>query len=94
MKSLSRFSFVALLLTLIPGSSSAQGLPEFRPALLGHGRRSLVNLINTESRFGAAAAGPILDAAFIPGFRNGKAVACRFNWSLMFFGSGRQMKSG
>lgn len=246
MKPLLRFLFFTLLLALFPGILDAQGLPEFRPALLGHGRRSLVNLINTESLmkrgqgnaiimfscgvtplgdgysmqvyrcspnsellqkevlghvvqaqfepavyhhnrvgvwvdgtvsyfiangkphlriflnqeepdlkrgndfiapqfafvpgnpkfqgifwppgapghqgaaavtmevaatgkvlsakvayehppgmgFGAAAAGPARDAIFIPGFRNGKVVPCRFTWSILFFGPGLQMKSG
>ncbi|MBA2242277.1 MAG: hypothetical protein H0W04_05235 [Chthoniobacterales bacterium] len=44
--------------------------------------------------FGPAVAGPIRDALFIPGFRNGKIVPCRFIWSLIFFGPGLQMKSG
>lgn len=44
--------------------------------------------------FGAAVAGPIRDALFIPGFRNGKPVSCRFTWTLLFFGGGLQMKSG
>lgn len=44
--------------------------------------------------FGAAAAGPIRDAIFIPGFRNGKVVSCRFTWSVLFFGPGLQMRSG
>jgi hypothetical protein len=43
---------------------------------------------------GAAVADPIRDALFIPGFRNGKPVACRFTWPLLFFGRGLQMKSG
>jgi hypothetical protein len=246
MKSPIRFLFFALLFTLIPGNSYAQDLPEFRPALLGRGPRSLVNLINAESLmkrgqgdaiimfscgvttlgdgysmqvyrcsansellqrevlgrirqvqfepavyhhnrvivwidgtvsffvangkphlriflnqeepdlksgndfiapqfafvpgnpkfqgiywppgapghegvaavtmdidatgkvlsakvayehppgmgFGAAAAGPIRDELFIPGFRNGKVVPCRFTWSIFFFGPGLQMKAG
>src|SRR6267143_1201110 len=32
--------------------------------------------------FGAQAVGPIRDAAFIPGFRNGKPEACQFNWTI------------
>lgn len=44
--------------------------------------------------FGAAVAGPVRDAIFIPGFRNGKAVSCRFTWPVLFFGPGLQMKSG
>jgi hypothetical protein len=44
--------------------------------------------------FGAAVAGPIRDALFVPGFRNGKPVACRFTGTLLFFGRSLQMKSG
>ena len=44
--------------------------------------------------FGAFAAGPVRKATFIPGFRNGKPVACRFTWNLIFTGPGRQMKTG
>src|SRR5215212_301990 len=45
----SRSRHAAALLFLSFGSLSAETLPEFRPALLGHGRRSMVNLINAES---------------------------------------------
>jgi hypothetical protein len=44
--------------------------------------------------FGAEAVGPIRDAAFIPGFRKGKPVSCQFNWTIIFTGPGRQMKTG
>jgi hypothetical protein len=44
--------------------------------------------------FGTQAVGPIRDAAFIPGFRNGKPVSCQFNWTIIFTGAGRQMKTG
>jgi hypothetical protein len=44
--------------------------------------------------FGREAVGPIRDAAFIPGFRNGKPVSCVFNWTIIFTGPGRQMKTG
>ncbi|HYJ04141.1 MAG TPA: TonB family protein, partial [Chthoniobacterales bacterium] len=44
--------------------------------------------------FGKQAVGPIRDAAFIPGFRNGKRVSCEFNWTFIFTGPGRQMGSG
>ena len=44
--------------------------------------------------FGAYAAGPVQKATFIPGFRNGKPVACEFTWNLIFTGPGRQMKTG
>jgi hypothetical protein len=44
--------------------------------------------------FGAQAVGPIRNAAFIPGFRNGQPVSCQFNWTIIFTGPGRQMKTG
>ena len=44
--------------------------------------------------FGREAVGPIRDATFIPGFRNGKPVACQFNWTIVFTGPGRQMGTG
>jgi hypothetical protein len=43
--------------------------------------------------FGAAVASPIRDAWFIPGFRNGKRVACRSTFPVIFFGRGLQMRS-
>ena len=36
----------------------------------------------------------IRDAIFIPGFRNGKLVPCQFNWTMVFTGPGRQMRTG
>jgi hypothetical protein len=33
----------------------------------------------------------ILDAAFIPGFRNGKPTSCQFDWTFVYTGPGRQM---
>jgi hypothetical protein len=44
--------------------------------------------------FGPQTVDGIRDAAFIPGFRNGKPVACQFNWTIIFTGAGRQMKTG
>lgn len=44
--------------------------------------------------YGAYSAGPVRKATFIPGFRNGKPVACKFTWNLIFTGPGRQMKTG
>jgi hypothetical protein len=44
--------------------------------------------------FGKEAVGPIRDATFIPGFRNGKPVACQFDWTIVFTGPGRQMGTG
>lgn len=44
--------------------------------------------------FGAYAAGPVMKANFIPGFRDGKPVSCTFTWNLIFTGPGKQMKTG
>lgn len=44
--------------------------------------------------FGAQTAGGIRDATFIPGFRNGRPVACTFTWTMVFTSTGRQMKTG
>lgn len=44
--------------------------------------------------FGRQTADAIRDASFIPGFRNGKPVSCQFNWTIIFTGPGRQMKTG
>jgi hypothetical protein len=44
--------------------------------------------------FGKQTVGPIRDAVFIPGFRNGKPTACQFTWTLIFTGPGRQMHTG
>lgn len=48
----------------------------------------------TGLKFGAAVASPIRDALFIPGFRDGKRVACKFDWTIVFSGPGRQMRTG
>lgn len=45
-------------------------------------------------QFGAAVAGPIRDVIFIPGFRNGKAVPCRFTMPVVFSGPGFRMTTG
>jgi hypothetical protein len=44
--------------------------------------------------FGARVATDIRDARFVPGFRNGKPVACRFTWTMIFTGPKRQIKTG
>ena len=43
---------------------------------------------------GKNTAGALMRARFIPGFRDGKPVACRFIWTAIFTGVGRQMKTG
>ena len=44
--------------------------------------------------FGARVATDVRDARFVPGFRNGNPVACRFNWTMIFTGPKRQIKTG
>jgi hypothetical protein len=44
--------------------------------------------------FGAATAGPLRDADFVPAHRDGKPVSCRFNLPIIFFGPGAQMRTG
>lgn len=44
--------------------------------------------------FGAQVVGGIRDAPFIPGFRNGKPVACRFTMPVVFIGPTAQWKTG
>ncbi len=39
--------------------------------------------------FGASAAAMIRYGTFIPGFRDGKAVACRFTWPVLFVRDGK-----
>jgi len=101
--------FVAPQFTFAPGNPKFQGI-YWPPNAPGHEGAAAVALDvdaagNVRSSkvtyehppgagFGAAVAGPIRDAVFIPGFRNGKVVPCRFTWTLLFFGPGKQMKSG
>jgi hypothetical protein len=47
-----------------------------------------------EMHFGGLVAGPIRDALFIPAFRDGKPVACHFNWPVVFTGPGRRSRTG
>lgn len=44
--------------------------------------------------FGVTAAGPLREANFIPAFRNGKPVACRYTMAIIFSGPGSQTKTG
>jgi len=101
--------FIAPQFANVPGNPKFQGI-YWPPGAPGHeGVASVTMDIDVTGKvlsakvvyeyppgmgFGAAVAGPIRDALFIPGFRNGKAVQCRFTWSLLFSGVGRQMKTG
>jgi hypothetical protein len=44
--------------------------------------------------FGARVATDVRDVRFVPGFRNGKPVACRFTWAMIFTGPKKQIKTG
>jgi hypothetical protein len=48
MKSIPRLLVCALLLLALREDALAQGLPQFRPALLGHHKKSLINTIDTQ----------------------------------------------
>jgi hypothetical protein len=101
--------FIAPQFALAPGNSKFRGI-YWPPGAPGHNGLAAVTLdLDTSGRvssaktayeyppnlgFGAAVAAPIRDAWFIPGFRNGKIVPCRFTWPVIFFGTGLQMKSG
>src|SRR4051812_12897662 len=77
-----------------PGRSAIVSL-KLSVDVTGHVNSSSVVYENPPGQgFGAQAVGPIRDAIFIPGFRNGKPVPCQFTWTMIFFGVGRQMKTG
>ena len=44
--------------------------------------------------FGPEVAGRITEAAFVPGFRDGKLTPCRFTWSLLYNRFGPTMPTG
>lgn len=92
-----------------PGNTKFQGI-YYPPQAPGRSGLAVLNLKVNESGqvqassvvyehppgmgFGTQAVGPIRDAVFIPGFRNGKPVSCQFNWTIIFTGPGRQMRTG
>ncbi len=101
--------FIAPQLAFVPGNTKYKGIyyPSSAP---GHpGVASVTMDIDTIGRvknpkisyehpknmkFGAAAATGLLDAIFIPGFRNGKIVPCRFTMPVIFSGPGFKMTTG
>lgn len=101
--------FIAPQFALAPGNTKFEGI-YWPPGAPGHNGLAAVTLdVDAGGKvssakvayeyppnlgFGAAVAGPIRDAWFIPGFRNGKIVPCRFTLAVIFFGTGLQMKSG
>ena len=44
--------------------------------------------------FGARTATVLRESRFIPGFRKGKRVACRFTWTMIFTGPRKQIQTG
>jgi len=92
-----------------PGNTKFQGI-YYPPSAPGRGGMASLKLGVSESGqvtsasvvyehppgvgFGKEVAGPIRDAAFIPGYRNGKPVSCQFTWTFIFTGPGRQMRTG
>jgi hypothetical protein len=101
--------FVAPQFAFAPGNIKFQGI-YYPPQAPGHSGLAVLKLSVNEMGqvqsasvsyehppgmgFGPQAVGPIRAAAFIPGFRNGKPVSCQFNWTIIFTGPGRQMRTG
>ena len=101
--------FIAPQYAIVPGNTKFRGI-YWPPGAPGHNGLASVKLdVDARGNvsnpqivyeyppnlgFGAAVAGPISDVWFIPGFRDGKAVSCRFTWTALFFGTGLQMRSG
>ena len=102
--------FVAPQFACIPGNARFKGI-FYPPQAPGHPGVASVRLTVDATgkvrgaktvyeyppnmHYGAETAGGIMDAAFIPGFRNGKPGPCEFTWSLIFGGpTRRQIKTG
>jgi hypothetical protein len=98
--------FVAPQLAGVPGNTKFKGIYYPRQAPGHPGAASVRLSVNADGEvqssavafedpkgmgFGVQTAGPIRDALFIPGFRNGKRVACSFTWTCMFRRPGLQM---
>ena len=97
--------FIAPQFAFVPNNTAFKGI-YYPPQAPGHsGMANLRLKISAEGKvenamteyeyppkmnFGAQAVGPI----FIPGFRNGKPVACQVTWTMIYSGVGRQMKTG
>ena len=101
--------FIAPQFAYIPDNSKFRGfyLPRNAP---GHDVFAVVTLdVGTDGKvlgskvvydyppgigFGSEVANRVLDALFVPGFRDGKCVRSQFNWALSFDFLGHQMKTG
>lgn len=99
--------FIAPQLAFIPGNTAYKGFrsPPGHPGRNGRamaqvnvdaiGKVQGVKVISEHPPgmgFGAATAGPLRDAMFIPGFRNGKPVASQFSWAMVFTRPGLRME--
>ncbi|MEO5722171.1 MAG: hypothetical protein ABIR71_11960 [Chthoniobacterales bacterium] len=101
--------FIAPQLAFVPGNTKYKGIyyPRSTPGFpgvaavtmeidtSGHVKNPRVSYEHPKDmKFGAAAASGLLDAIFIPGFRNGKIVSCRFTMPVIFSGPGFKMTTG
>jgi hypothetical protein len=93
--------FIAPQLAFVPGNTKYKGMyyPPSAPGVAGVAGvlidvDAAGNVKSTKATyehpagvgFGAAAAGPLIHAQFIPAFRNGKPVACRFTFPMIWQG--------
>ncbi|MDQ6938695.1 MAG: energy transducer TonB [Verrucomicrobiota bacterium] len=101
--------FIEPQFAFVPGNTAFKGI-YYPPQAPGHSGVACLKLeVDTTGKvrsasvvyeyppgmnFGPQAVGPIRDALFIPGFRNGKPVDCQFTWTIIYTGAGRQMRIG
>ena len=101
--------FIAPQLVFLPGNTLFKGF-RYPPAAPGVAGMGLVTLdVDAKGKatvvkvayeyppnlgFGAAAAGPFRYVDFIPEFRNGKPVSCRFSTPIILQGPGVSAKTG
>ena len=104
-----RTDFISPQLVFLPGNLKYKGI-RYPPSALGVAGTAAITLdVDANGKvqgtkisyehpanvgFGVAAAGPLRDANFIPAFRNGKPVACRYTIAVIFDGPGSQSKTG
>jgi hypothetical protein len=106
---LSGHDFVAPQFAFVPGNPQFRGLYNPHLASGQQGIAVLKVDVDLEGRvqgtkvihehppgqgYGARVATDLREARFVPGFRNGKPVACQFTWTMIFTGPKRQIKTG
>ncbi len=101
--------FIAPQLVFLPGNTKYKGFryPPAAPGMAGVG--AVTMQVDSAGKvgsaqiayehppnlgFGKASLGPVLDANWIPAFRNGKPVSCRVTTSVIFQGPGSDAKTG